>query len=484
MANQKKYKYLVWLRMAIQVTTLAGFLGLVFTGASDIAAALGPLNWVVALAAGAFGAWFVAGVTIVALSLLIGRWFCGWVCPLGTLQQATAWLGARLGRTRPRPVGNGLHSKWFVLGVLLPGAFAGIAWLGALEPLNIFVRFVAASDSLRSATAEAPFLASPGWAFDAGLLVGIVALSLAWPRFWCRHVCPAGALLSIAALGNRVAVGRDSERCNRCQKCAPVCQHQCIDGTRWLRHECNFCMNCLSVCPENALTLGVSIRGDGANVRALATPTARRGFLAALGTGVALPVLYRPRHADGRGFDESLLRPPGARAEADFQERCLRCGACMEACPSKVLRPALLEAGPAALLTPKMDFSVAYCRLECDACARACPTGAIERFRMDARMPSPKTAPRLRTGLASVDKNRCLPWAAGSPCLMCHEFCPTSPKAISAVEVPGKMVEGPEVRPTHCVGCGACQFVCPLPRAAILVSSANESRHPDNRVTL
>jgi ferredoxin len=157
----------------------------------------------------------------------------------------------------------------------------------------------------------------------------------------------------------------------------------------------------------------------------------------------------------------------------------------MKVCTTNGLQPALLEAGLEGLWTPVLVPRIGYCEYNCTLCGQVCPTGAIARLPREEKV-------RVKIGLASVDRSRCLPWAHGIPCIVCEEVCPTPTKAVWFEEVPGRNREGAEVilkRPhvdlDLCIGCGICEAQCPvLDRPAIFVTSTGESRNPDNGLLL
>jgi ferredoxin len=136
----------------------------------------------------------------------------------------------------------------------------------------------------------------------------------------------------------------------------------------------------------------------------------------------------------GAGRDASLIRPPGALDEARFLARCIRCGQCMRICPGNIIQPALLEAGVQGLWTPAVNYRIGRsgCQPNCIACGQVCPTAAIRPLSLDEKQGQGDFAAQgpIRMGTAFVDRGRCLPWAMDRPCLVCHELCPVSPKAI------------------------------------------------------
>ena len=188
----------------------------------------------------------------------------------------------------------------------------------------------------------------------------------------------------------------------------------------------------------------------------------RRGFIVA-GSGLLLASLWGVGGLAGTGRDASLIRPPGSLDEDRFLARCIRCGQCMRICPANIIHPALLEAGVQGLWTPAINYRLSRsgCQPNCIACGQVCPTAAIRPFSLDEKQGAGDFAAQgpIRMGTAFVDRGRCLPWAMDRPCLVCHELCPVSPKAIftrTAFEtirdgeaLPAK-VQGPAVE----LGCG------------------------------
>jgi ferredoxin len=186
-----------------------------------------------------------------------------------------------------------------------------------------------------------------------------------------------------------------------------------------------------------------------------------------------------------------LIRPPGSTAEEDFIARCIRCGQCMRVCPNNALHPTFSEAGWEGLWSPIMIARIGYCEPTCTLCGQVCPTGAIIELTHEQKVGDENNPPN-RIGTAFINRGRCLPWGMNTPCIVCEEWCPTTPKAIylkkeEAVDSKGLNVtlQRPHVDPERCTGCGACEYACPVEdNAAIYVTSVGESRSPDNQLLL
>jgi ferredoxin len=450
----------------------------------------------------AIGHFWPALLTL-AVTFALGRVFCGWFCPLG----ATLDVARRLLGTLPAPVRplrwEGRRVKYYLLGALLATAVFNwqAAWL--LDPFSLLARglsvgFIPAGNAAVGALFNGIYFSLPAlrpvsepvfdllkanvltyeqqyfrWAWlSLGLLAGVLALERWQPRFWCRNLCPLGGLLSLCARG-RALSRRVSVACTHCGSCWGGCPHGLIgDGThRCSQAECTACLRCPPLCPEGAIGFAWGYRRAEAPL-----DVDRRRLIGSAAAGLALVPLTRIDPARA-AVPPGRLRPPGSRAEADFLNRCLRCGACMKVCMRNAIHPALHEAGWEGLFTPLMDFEVGYCEFNCTLCGQVCPSEAIRRLPLEEKQ-------RFVIGTAVFDKGRCLPWASHTNCLVCEEHCPTGEKAIvfeeqDAVGLDGRpvRVKLPVVVPERCIGCGICQQKCPIEgRAAITVTPHNESR--------
>ncbi|MBF0625134.1 MAG: 4Fe-4S binding protein [Magnetococcales bacterium] len=438
-------------------------------------------------------AWSLA---ILISTLFLGRFFCSWICPLGILNQ---WLSHFANRRRPveacqvnayRPL---YRVKYYLLAALLILAAGGVLQTGLLDPIALLTRSltVVLFPALHQAGVGV-HLNQPlfhGGVLVAGLFLALLLANRFLTRFWCRVLCPLGALLGVCSGRATLRIRRDVERCSGCRKCLQFCQGGCDPHGELRVSECHVCMNCVASCPEGALHYGLA--GAASSIHQPLDLGRRRLVETTVLAVVGLPMLRSSVSANTTPTPE-VIRPPGALPEAEFLSRCIKCAACMRVCPTNVLQPALLEGGLEGLWTPILINRLGYCEHHCVLCGQVCPTAAIRPIGVAEKVgEKPFTAP-LKLGTAFFDQGRCLPWAMQIPCIVCEEMCPTSPKAIWYREVTVPPREGQAVRvkqpfvdPTLCIGCGICENKCPVAdRAAIRVTSVGESRSPGNRMTL
>lgn len=212
----------------------------------------------------------------------------------------------------------------------------------------------------------------------------------------------------------------------------------------------------------------------------------RRGVIGSVAAGVTGGLLLRLQpEAEGEIYDPDLIRPPGSVEEKEFLARCIRCGACMKVCLTGVIQPAGTEFGTESAWTPYLDMDASYCQHDCTLCGQVCPTDAIEELTLEEKKV-------IKIGQAFFDTNRCLPYAFDRSCIVCEEHCPVGDKAIWTKNVEVTKRDGtkatlkqPYVDPDLCVGCGICQWVCPITDTpGIYVTSVGESRNPDNQLFL
>ncbi len=476
-------------------------------------------------------------LVLVALTLVFGRVFCGWICPFGTLHHFFGWIfPSRYLQGNKRVGSNRTHwwqsGKYYLMWGFLGAALVGSAIGGLLDPICISVRAIGmgvlpalqyfgiraadgvAATNLRplqgASDGALDFMASEIWTSNQAyfnqtwlivfLLVAILFMNRFIPRFWCRALCPLGAFLGVMSRFSLFGMEKDHSKCTDCNLCLVHCQgaDSPQGGVKHRRDECHMCFNCEAACPEDVIKFRFF---PGLRSEVLKPDLKRRTVVASAAAGVVAVPGMRIANWPDKAYSEKVIRPPGSVEEREFLERCIRCAECMKVCPNNALHPAFFEAGLEGLWTPILIPRIGYCEYSCVLCGQVCPTGAIQKIDEKAKMGIGQKP--IAIGTAMYDRGRCLPWSMATPCIVCEEFCPTSPKAIwpEEAEVPkrddkysgkgeqAKMltvkVQRPHVDPSLCIGCGACEKVCPIvDKPAVYVTNAGETRSKTNIILL
>lgn len=445
---------------------------------------------------------FWPSIIVVISAVIFGRFFCGWICPLGTVIDLS---DRTLRADQKRQKSGRLKSlKYIILIIILTGAVFSFQFIFFFDPLVIITRSATIIifpilyyliESILIALAGLPvtgdfffelYLDLKGTAlpvqeqsFYQGLpifiiLLAILSLGLISRRYWCRNLCPLGAMLGL--LSKLSIFGRYvRENCNLCQDCVSNCKMTAIrkqdavsNGT-----ECILCLSCGAICPEESIgfkfTKGVK--------NASPVDISRRKFIGAAAGGIALLGLYKVTPVNINASDRAI-RPPGAAEEDKFLDMCLRCQQCVGICSTTggCLQPAVNEAGFEGLWTPIADMRRGYCEYNCNLCGQVCPSGAIKSLTVEDKQ-------RVIMGTAYFDRNRCIPYYRQEECMVCEEHCPTPDKAIifrlTQVEKDGESIvlKVPYVDESLCIGCGICENKCPVTgRAGIFITRSDEER--------
>jgi len=409
-----------------------------------------PINWILSLdpltalttvlATGTLYAPLLWAVVTVVLTAMLGRFFCGFACPLGTLNQLTGWV-SRLWTTRETRIRDNAHHrlhafKYLLLAFFLACAAFGSVQSGLLDPLPLLHRSInltllPLADSGFQALSDEPRAYESAW-FLGAVLLAVIGLNMVRPRFFCRFLCPLGALFALTARFAPWRMGKtEAHRCGECRLCDEYCEGGCRPSGEIVASECVLCMNCLERCPSGRMSYATKASAAG---EVPVTSVSRRGVITAVAAGALTVPLWQVGALAGANRDASLIRPPGSLDEDRFLARCIRCGQCMRACPSNIIQPSLFQSGIQGLWTPALNFRIGRsgCQPNCVACGNVCPTAAIRPLSLEEKHGVAEFAPQgpVRLGTAFVDRTRCLPWVMDRPCIVCQELCPVSPKAI------------------------------------------------------
>lgn len=428
----------------------------------------------------------------IGLTLIFGRAWCGWLCPLGTVLDI--FTPKRHRHKQSSPPEKLRTAKYVLLLTLIIAAVLGNLTLMIFDPITIMARtlsigvwpaFDQTITSLERTLYGVPFLQESIGSFDnlmrpavlpieslfyrdtllfAAVFIGIIMLNWIASRFWCRYLCPLGGLLGVIS---KVAIVRREVRedCTQCAACGRVCPTDTIQPDKNFASdpaECTMCLDCWAICPQS----GVEFPAHRSRAAWNDYDPNRRQALIAIGAAVTGLALFKS-DATARRENPQLIRPPGAR-ENDLLDKCIRCNMCSRACPTGAIQPSITEAGWVGLWTPVLVPRIGYCDYSCNACGQVCPVQAIPPLSLDEK--------RQRViGKAYIDQNRCIAWADHRDCIVCEEMCPLPDKAIKLEEANVFNTDGtpvtvqlPHVNRDKCIGCGICEYKCPVNSTAAI----------------
>lgn len=446
-----------------------------------------------------------AGVValLVLLTLLAGRVYCSVICPLGVMQDIVSWISGRRKKKKYR-FSYSPEVKWLRYGVLGLFVIALIAGVGSFVALlapyssygriatnlfapvyrwgnNLLAYFAERADSYAFYETEVWLKSLPTFLIAA--VTFVVLITLAWRngRTYCNTICPVGTVLGFFSRFSLFRPVIDAEKCKNCSLCSRGCKAACIDykNHRIDYSRCVACMDCIDTCKHDALRL--EYRWKKTNKTATDKPaqtvtseqidTARRSFLSATAVLAATSVVKAQEKKVDGGLavieDKKIpvratpIVPPGAWSARHFARHCTACQLCVSACPNNVLRP---STEPARLMQPEMSYERGYCRPECTRCSDVCPAGAIRPITIEEKSSA-------RIGHAVWIRKNCIPLTDGVECGNCARHCPSGAilMVLSDSEDPNS-VRIPVVNAERCIGCGACENLCPArPFSAIYV---------------
>ncbi|MFW6045071.1 MAG: 4Fe-4S dicluster domain-containing protein [Planctomycetota bacterium] len=427
-------------------------------------------------------------MAIIILTLLFGRIYCSCLCPLGILQDllrsSGRWLGARK-FTYQEPhhrlrgvlllilLGTLVSGNMLVLSLLDPYSLFGRISSALLRPLavwgnNLLASLLQARDIYTLSQVD---LVPLHWALYAVTVIflGIISvLAVRHGRIYCNTICPVGTVLGYLSRFSIFNIRIAEKACTRCGACERVCKAECIDveQQRIDLSRCVTCFNCLTACNFDALHFAP---GAGTEPESEEQPvqSERREVMNVMLGGLLLGAVSDPgidvevtEESDTKVTDRRPSVPPGALEMNRFLDRCSACHLCVSTCPTGVIQPSTDEFGWSHMMQVRMDFQTAYCNYECTRCTEVCPTGALDT------LPAAEKK-RTQIGRANFIEDNCIVVNQGTACGACAEHCPTG--ALSMVIYEDHLTI-PEVNQDVCIGCGACEYICPArPNRAMYV---------------
>jgi ferredoxin len=443
-------------------------------------------------------------IIVLLLTLLFGRTYCSFLCPLGLLQDVFSRTGGRakkrfrrFGFKKPHTV---LRYSLLVITLIITLVW-GTFFLTLIDPYSIFGRFITyfvkpivlilnnflsgilgkfdLYTLVNTPVTRFPLLV---YVIPSAFLLLVVIMSFAKGRLYCNTICPLGTFLGLISKISILRIKFDDAKCTRCGRCSLACKSSCIDflNKNVDLSRCVGCFNCLKSCPDKALSYGlVTFRKNEQE-----TDIERRKIIA----GSVLLLLGLSNSSSGQNVTApkptkaSTVKenrkfpvcPPGSAGIENFTKKCTACSLCITVCPNNVLIPSIREYGLTGIMQPRMDYHKSFCTYECIKCLDICPTGALLPLALEAKK-------LTQLGKAVFIKDNCIVKTEKTACGACSESCPT--KAVHMIPFEGKLVI-PETKDEICIGCGHCEYACPTtPYKAIFVDGNPEhkaAKKPEN----
>ncbi len=428
----------------------------------------------------------VAG--LIVLTLVFGRIYCSVICPLGVFQDIISGINGRRKKKKYR-FSYSPALSWLRYLVLLFFAITLVAGIGSVAALlapyssygriaqnllapfwqwgnNLFAYFAERVDSYAFYETEVWIRSLP--TFLVACITFVVLFVLAWRngRTYCNTICPVGTVLGFLARYSLFRPVLDPEKCKKCGLCSRSCKAACIDSQNYHidYSRCVVCMNCTEVCNQGAIRYGLRLKKERTpeSRKSEKTDGSRRVFLTGMGLWAASAVARAQEKKVAGGLalilDKKIperttpIVPPGSLGLRHMTQHCTACQLCVSVCPNGVLRP---SARLSAFMQPEVSYERGYCRPECTKCSEVCPAGAISKI-----TPADKSA--IQIGHAVWIRENCIPVKEGVKCNNCARHCPA--EAIQMVLSDPSRPESPRipvVNVERCIGCGACENLCP-----------------------
>ena len=432
-------------------------------------------------------------IGLVLLTLLMGRIYCSVICPLGVLQDIFGWLGKKVKKNRYTYSKPMSILRYVMLGVLVVALVAGFTSIGALiAPYSAFGRIATTflapvyqwgnnllASWAESANSYAFYSVDIWWKGGATFVVALVTLTtlfvLAFKngRTYCNTICPVGTVLGFLSRYSYLKPVIDTTKCNGCGLCARNCKASCIDSKNHAidYSRCVVCLDCIDKCRQGAIKYVPRSKAVQSAPSGASADKGRRAFITATAVVAGASVAKAQKLKMDGGYAviedkkipnrETPLTPPGSLSARNLAQHCTACQLCISACPNQVLRP---SSDLSNFMQPVTSFERGYCRPECVKCSEVCPTGAIKPITKEE-----KTA--IQIGHAVWIADNCVVNRDNQKCDNCFRHCPTGAIQMVAKNPDDKKSPKiPVINTERCIGCGACENLCPSrPFSAIYV---------------
>ncbi len=416
-------------------------------------------------------------ILIFLFTIIFGRIYCSFLCPLGILQDFFIFISSRFKKKFSYIKSLGWIRYSILILVIFFSIIGIMVLLNIFDPYSIFSRFLTNifKPIFSLIINKVVIILKMNKIYlnlfykihkiNLNLLLFsiisfsvILIFSILKGRLYCNTICPVGTLLGFISKYSFMKISMDQAKCTSCHICEYKCKAGCIDSNNKKVDltRCISCFNCLDICPHKAINYSFIKKSNKENI-----DYSRRKFLKylfpfTLLSFTLLGALIRKSVLGKRNTSKIPISPPGSLSINSYLDLCTACHTCVNSCPTKVLRPA----GFLNTMQPTLDYSYAFCDFECNICSRVCPSGAIKLLTLEKKK-------KTQIGEVNLNKNHCVVYEYGLDCGACAEHCPTA----AVYMIPYKNnIYGPETNSNICIGCGACEYICPaVPKKAITV---------------
>lgn len=413
----------------------------------------------------------VGFIILVFLTLMFGRFYCSFICPLGILQDIILFIKKLFVKKNFYKYSKSYSILRYAIFIIciFTAAFGTFFVISLLEPFTVFLRIysvfvlplrtfinnIIVHSNTSFIVQKYTLITLPIIITAVSSLIIITVMVFLRGRIYCNTLCPVGAFLAYISMHSKNGIVL-SKNCKHCRKCEAVCKSECIDSKNLKvdNERCVMCGDCLTVCNYSSISYKKLNNNTAENRKTFIKYSF--SILGAFTLGEVFGKIIKPKLKR-----KSFILPPGAKSVNQFSEKCTACYSCVASCPSKVITPSIENN-----LRPIMKYDIGFCNYECQNCLTACPTGAIEQTDID-------TKKRTQMGRAVFERDKCIVITKNEDCGACSEHCPT--KAVTMIYEGNLLL--PKTQDHICIGCGACEYACPsFPKKSIHVVPLEEQK--------